>query len=86
MHPSAEPAEVVFGILTFAVAGEAIPGSGCPSAPGATEDLVFAFEQGGVATGIGMALLLEAADMIAALPGGQTGGHLRSVPRPAVLR
>lgn len=63
---------------------------GCPFAPGATgntatEDLWFAFEQGGIATGLDIAALLRAADLIAALPGGQTGGHLRGVPRARVL-
>jgi hydroxymethylglutaryl-CoA lyase len=59
---------------------------GCPFAPGATgntatEDLVFAFNEGGFDTGIDMGKLLAAADRIAALPGGVTGSHLRHVPR-----
>ncbi|ORE93507.1 putative hydroxymethylglutaryl-CoA lyase [Stappia sp. 22II-S9-Z10] len=59
---------------------------GCPFAPGATgntatEDLHFAFEQGGIATGIDRAKLLEAADAVAALPGGKVASHLRIVPR-----
>jgi len=59
---------------------------GCPFAPGATgntatEDLVFAFEEAGLATGISMERLLAAADRIAALPGACIGGHLRLVPR-----
>ncbi|KAF0676090.1 hydroxymethylglutaryl-CoA lyase [Profundibacterium mesophilum] len=59
---------------------------GCPFAPGATgntatEDLVFAFNEGGFDTGIDMDGLLSVADRIAALPGGVVGGHLRQVPR-----
>lgn len=66
--------------------GSAAGLGGCPFAPGATgnvatEDLVFAFEEAGVGTGIDMGLLLDAADRIAALPGGVVGGHLRQVPR-----
>ena len=63
---------------------------GCPFAPGATgntatEDLHFAFEQGGVRTGIDRDKLLAAADRIAALPGGKTASHLRIVPRRRAL-
>ena len=59
---------------------------GCPFAPGATgntatEDLVFAFNEGGLETGIDLVRLLDVADRIAALPGGVTGSHLRHVPR-----
>lgn len=59
---------------------------GCPFAPGATgntatEDLVFAFSEGGLETGIDMARLLAGADRIAALPGGVTGSHLCHLPR-----
>lgn len=59
---------------------------GCPFAPGATgntatEDLVYALNGGQVNTGIDLARLLDAADAIAALPGGQTASHLRQVPR-----
>ncbi len=62
---------------------------GCPFAPGATgntatEDLLYALQGGGVETGIDMPRLLEAADAIAALPGGQTASHLRQVPRDRV--
>lgn len=62
---------------------------GCPFAPGATgntatEDLLYALQGGGVATGIDLPRLLEAADHIAALPGGQTASHLRQVPRERV--
>ena len=59
---------------------------GCPFAPGATgntatEDMLYALNGGKVATGIDLPKLLEAADLIAALPGGQTISHLRQVPR-----
>lgn len=59
---------------------------GCPFAPGATgntatEDLVFAFNEGGLHTGIDLMELLAVADRIAALPGGVVGSHLRNVPR-----
>lgn len=59
---------------------------GCPFAPGATgntatEDMVFAFNEGGHATDIDLPALLDVADRIAALPGGVTGSHLRYVPR-----
>ncbi|WP_417565308.1 hydroxymethylglutaryl-CoA lyase [Marinobacter sp.] len=59
---------------------------GCPFAPGATgntatEDLLFALNEGGVETGVDMARLLEAADLIAGLPGGHTASSLRQVPR-----
>ncbi len=62
---------------------------GCPFAPGATgntatEDLLYALQGGGVTTGIDLPALLEAADLIAALPGGQTASHLRQVPRERV--
>ncbi len=64
---------------------------GCPFAPGATgniatEDIVFLFEKLGVRTGVDLAALLEVADMAAALPGAQVGGHVRGLPRdPAGL-
>ncbi|RFC62870.1 hydroxymethylglutaryl-CoA lyase [Fulvimarina endophytica] len=63
---------------------------GCPFAPGATgntatEDLQFAFEEGGIATGIDRGKLLAAADRIAALPGGKTASHLRIVPRERAM-
>ncbi|MEM1388725.1 MAG: hydroxymethylglutaryl-CoA lyase [Pseudomonadota bacterium] len=63
---------------------------GCPFAPGATgntasEDLVFAFEEMGVTTGIDLEKLLEIADDVAAMDGVVTGGHIRQVPRARVL-
>lgn len=70
--------------------GSAAGLGGCPFAPGATgntatEDLAFAFGEAGLATGIEMGALLRAADRIAALPAGKTGGHLRLVPRERAL-
>lgn len=70
--------------------GSAAGLGGCPFAPGATgntatEDLVFAFEQAGVATGVDMAALLAAADRTAALPGACLGGHVRIAPRERAL-
>lgn len=66
--------------------GSAAGLGGCPFAPGATgntatEDLVFAFDEAGISTGIDMGSLLAAADRIAALPRASVGGHLRLVPR-----
>lgn len=72
------------------IEGAAAGLGGCPFAPGATgntatEDLDFAFAEGGIRTGIDRARLLAVADRIAALPGGKTGGHLRLVPRPRAV-
>lgn len=72
------------GVRVFDTAAAGL--GGCPFAPGATgntatEDLVFAFNEGGHDTGIDMARLLAVADRIAALPDGVTGSHLRGVPR-----
>jgi hydroxymethylglutaryl-CoA lyase len=55
---------------------------GCPFAPGATgnvssEDLIWMFEHMGVATGIDIAKLIEAAREGAALPGALIGGRVR---------
>jgi hydroxymethylglutaryl-CoA lyase len=55
---------------------------GCPFAPGATgnvssEDLIWMFEHMGVATGIDIAKLVEAAREGAALPGALIGGRVR---------
>ncbi|TCP61862.1 hydroxymethylglutaryl-CoA lyase [Rhodovulum bhavnagarense] len=72
------------GVCVFDTAAAGL--GGCPFAPGATgntatEDLVFAFNEGGHDTGIDLRALLAVADRIANLPGGVTGGHLRIVPR-----
>lgn len=77
------------GIRAFDSAAAGI--GGCPFAPGAsgntaTEDLVFAFENMGIATGVDLAALLALADRVAELPGAQPGGHTRQLPRPRVLR
>lgn len=58
---------------------------GCPFAPGATgnvatEDVAWLFKRMGVATGIDVAALLQAADAAAAVPGAVPGGRLRAVP------
>ena len=63
---------------------------GCPFAPGATgntatEDLVFTFENMGVATGLQLDRLLAAADRIVTIPGATIGGHTRTLPRARVL-
>lgn len=63
---------------------------GCPFAPGAagntaTEDLVFAFEHMGVATGIDLAKLLQAADHVSQVAPEQAGGKVRTVPRRRAL-
>ncbi|MGH6815095.1 MAG: hydroxymethylglutaryl-CoA lyase [Hyphomicrobiaceae bacterium] len=63
---------------------------GCPFAPGASgntasEDLVFAFEHMGVATGIDFAKLLAAADLAYRIAPEQAGGRLRGVPRRRAL-
>ncbi|AMK20464.1 MULTISPECIES: hydroxymethylglutaryl-CoA lyase [Sphingobium] len=55
---------------------------GCPFAPGATgnvatEDLVWTFGKMGVATGIDLSRLLEAAGSAATLPGACVGGRVR---------
>lgn len=72
------------GVSVFDTAAAGL--GGCPFAPGATgntatEDLVFAFNEGGFPTGIDLTRLLTVADRIAALPGATTGSHLRHVPR-----
>lgn len=56
---------------------------GCPFAPGATgnvatEDLVWTFARMGVATGVDLTRLLEAAEEAAALPGACVGGRVRN--------
>lgn len=56
---------------------------GCPFAPGATgnvatEDLIWMFEAMGSATGIKLPELVDVAGLVAALPGGQTGGRVRN--------
>ena len=63
---------------------------GCPFAPGAsgntaTEDLVFAFEHMGLATGVDFAKLLAAADLAAAVAPGQADGRVRQVARKRAL-
>lgn len=55
---------------------------GCPFAPGATgnvasEDVVWMFDHMGVASGVELGALLEAAGMVTGLPGAQVGGRVR---------
>ncbi len=76
------------GVRVFDAAAAGL--GGCPFAPGATgntatEDIVFTFENSGIATGIDLSALLTVAESIAALPDAQTGGHLRIVPRARAL-
>jgi hydroxymethylglutaryl-CoA lyase len=75
------------GIVSFDGATGGL--GGCPFAPGATgniatEDLVFLFERLGLHTGIDLAALLAVADIAAALPQAQPGGHIRGLPRATV--
>lgn len=77
------------GVLTIDASTSGL--GGCPFAPGAsgntaTEDLVFALEEGGIATGVDLARLLPVADRISRLPGACVGGHLRDVPRERACR
>ena len=63
---------------------------GCPFAPGAsgntaTEDLVFAFEHMGIATGVDLGKLLAAADLAYACAPKDASGRIRSVPRARAL-
>lgn len=65
-------------IFDAAVAGL----GGCPFAPGATgnvatEDLVWMFDNMGVETGVDLQRLVEAANVVAQLPGAQIGGRVR---------
>lgn len=76
------------GIRVFDSAAAGL--GGCPFAPGATgntatEDLVFTFENMGIDTGIDLAKLLDAAEMVAGIPDADTGGHIRVVPRERAL-
>ena len=63
---------------------------GCPFAPGAagntaSEDLLFAFEHMGIATGIDFSKLLKAADAVSRVAPEQAGGKVRIVPRQRAL-
>lgn len=76
------------GIRVFDSAAAGL--GGCPFAPGATgntatEDLVFTFQNMGIDTGIDLAKLLDAAEMVASIPDADTGGHIRVVPRERAL-
>ncbi len=76
------------GVRVFDTAAGGL--GGCPFAPGATgntatEDLVFAFENAGIATGVDLAKLLTVADWACQLPGAMAGGRVRTLPRPRVV-
>ena len=76
------------GIRVFDSAAAGL--GGCPFAPGATgntatEDLVFTFQNMGIDTGIDLAKLLDAAELIVGIPDTNTGGHIRAVPRDRAL-
>ncbi len=76
------------GIRVFDSAAAGL--GGCPFAPGATgntatEDLVFTFQNMGIETGIDLAKLLDAAELVANIPDTDTGGHIRIVPRERAL-
>lgn len=63
---------------------------GCPFAPGATgniasEDLIYLFERMGIATGIDLAKLLEAADLAVSFAPGTAGSHVRAMPRERAM-
>lgn len=75
------------GIRIFDAAAAGL--GGCPFAPGASgntasEDLVFAFNNMNIPTGLDLARLLDAARLIETLPGAETGGHVRHLPRARV--
>lgn len=62
---------------------------GCPFAPGATgnvatEDVAWTFQEMGVATGLDLSRLLEAAVEGARLPGALIGGRVRDVLAPSM--
>ena len=84
-------ANALFAIQNGATAIDAAAAGlgGCPFAPGATgntatEDILYALNGGGISTGVDLLKLLTAADLIAALPGGQTASHMRTVPRTRI--
>ncbi|MBN8942929.1 MAG: hydroxymethylglutaryl-CoA lyase [Rhizobiales bacterium] len=63
---------------------------GCPFAPGATgniatEDLAYLFARMGVATGIDLAKLMDAADLAASFSDTPTGSHALAMPRARLL-
>jgi hydroxymethylglutaryl-CoA lyase len=75
------------GIRVFDAAAAGL--GGCPFAPGASgntasEDLVFTFENMGIATGIQLDKLLDATVLIESLPDVDTGGHVRHLPRSRI--
>lgn len=64
---------------------------GCPFAPGATgnvatEDVIYLFEKIGVHTGIALDALIDAAGVVARIPGASLGGRVRQAIESARLR
>jgi hydroxymethylglutaryl-CoA lyase len=75
------------GIRIFDAAAAGL--GGCPFAPGASgntasEDLLFAFDNMNIPTDLDLAKLLDAATYIESLPGAETGGHVRRLPRERI--
>ncbi len=75
------------GIRIFDAAAAGL--GGCPFAPGASgntasEDLVFAFNNMNIPTNLDLGKLLDAAGLIEKLPGAETGGHVRQLPRARI--
>ncbi len=75
------------GIRIFDAAAAGL--GGCPFAPGAsgntaTEDLVFTFGNMNIPTDLDLDKLLDAATAMETLPGAQTGGHVRGLPRARI--
>ena len=77
------------GVRCFDAAAAGL--GGCPFAPGATgntasEDLVFAFEHAGIATGVDLERLMKVAEKVKAVAPEQSGGRLLALPRASVLK
>ena len=75
------------GIRIFDAAAAGL--GGCPFAPGASgntasEDLAFTFANMNIATDLDLDKLLDAAAWAEAIPGAETGGHVRRLPRARI--
>ncbi len=75
------------GIRIFDAAAAGL--GGCPFAPGASgntasEDLVFTFDNMNIPTDLDLDKLLDAATSVETLPGAETGGHVRRLPRARI--
>lgn len=62
--------------------GSAAGLGGCPFAPGATgntatEDIIYAFENGGIPTGVDLGKLLLTAVKVSEIPSSETSGRVR---------